>query len=116
MKMSFWDLDNDIVFEDEYINIIEIQSKKYFKSIIEKINMYCNELYEENDIMLFDKEERLNIKNNVLILFDLFNIEINNKKIITKLYNKIISDSNKESALNDDFENLKLEILAYINK
>lgn len=116
MKMTFWDLDNDIIFDDEHINVIEIENKKYFKNIIEKINLYCNNILEENDIMLFDKDERMNIKNNVLILFDLFNININDKKIIAKLYNKISSDSDKEVELNNDFENIKLEIISYINK
>ena len=116
MILKFWDLDNDIIFDDEHINVIEIADKNYFRSFVEKLNLYCNGANDENEIMLFNDGERIDIKKNSLILFDLFNIELNEKKILTKLYNVIVSDSNKEESLNNDFENLKLEIIQYINK
>ncbi len=74
MRISFFDLDNDIVFDDEHINILEIVDTKYFTNMILNFNSYCNGEKDDNYILLFDKEETLNFSKHAMILFDIFNI------------------------------------------
>lgn len=89
MELSIFGLEHKIVFDDSHINILEIKDKKFFRKILFLLN---NITKEENEIVLMDNLKRLAIDKEIYMVFDLYNIEYNSKKILNKLYT-IIADN-----------------------
>ena len=67
---------------------------------------------ESNEIVLLDNEKRVELKKNVLVFTDLFNIDFNSKKIITKIYNELIESIKKRQ--DDELENLTIKLRNYL--
>lgn len=106
MKLKINGFENDIIFDDEHINTLEVNDSKLFSHIIELLNNKVNG-FESNEIFLLDdNEEELNMSKEIYILFDLFNMDYNSKKILNKLY-QIISENIKK---NQDYEIEKLTL------
>ena len=83
-------------FNDENINILEIKDSKCFTHIIKILNEKINGI-ESNEIFLLDNNENeLNMGKEMYMIFDLFNIDYNSKKIISKIY-EIISENIKKN-------------------
>ena len=100
MKLKINGFDNEIIFNDENINILEIKDSKCFTHIIKILNEKINGI-ESNEIFLLDNNENeLNMGKEMYMIFDLFNIDYNSKKIISKIY-EIISENIKK---NQDYE------------
>ncbi len=110
MIMSIFGLENKITFEEGKINVLEIYNKKFFRRMIEILN--GEEEAENNEIVLLDNEKRVELKKNVLVFTDLFNIDFNSKKIITKIYNELIESIKKRQ--DDELENLTIKLRNYL--
>lgn len=110
MIMSIFGLENKIIFEEGKINVLEIYNKKFFRKMIEILN--GEEEAEDNEIVLLDNEKRVDLKKNVFVLTDLFNIDFNSKKIITKIYNELIENIKKRQ--DDELENLTIKLRNYL--
>ena len=89
MELSIYGLENPIIFDDEHINILEIDNKKLFVKILTLLNNKCNGIDTGNEIILKEENKELKINNNMFIVFDIFNIDFNSNKVITKLYTNI---------------------------
>ena len=98
MKLKINGFDNEIIFNDENINILEIKDSKCFTHIIKILNEKINGI-ESNEIFLLDNNENeLNMGKEMYMIFDLFNIDYNSKKscrLQIKLLN--FNYSNKEN-------------------
>lgn len=110
MIMSIFGLENKITFEEGKINVLEIYNKKFFRRMIEILN--SEEEAENNEIVFLDNEKRVELKKNVLVFTDLFNIDFNSKKIITKIYNELIESIKKRQ--DDELENLTIKLRNYL--
>lgn len=89
MKLRINGFENEIIFNDKNINVLEIKEPKCFTHIIDILNQEINEI-ENNEIFLLDEnEEELKIEKEMYLVFDLFNIDYNNKKILNKIYELI---------------------------
>lgn len=110
MIMSIFGLENKITFEEGKINVLEIYNKKFFRRMIEILN--GEEEAENNEIVILDNEKRVELKKNVLVFTDLFNIDFNSKKIITKIYNELIESIKKRQ--DDELENLTIKLRNYL--
>lgn len=110
MIMSIFGLENKIIFEEGKINVLEIYNKKFFRKMIEILN--GEKEAEDNEIVLLDNEKRADLKKNVFVLTDLFNIDFNSKKIITKIYNELIENIKKRQ--DDELENLTIKLRNYL--
>lgn len=110
MIMSIFGLENKFTFEEGKINVLEIYNKKFFRRMIEILN--GEEEAENNEIVLLDNEKRVELKKNVLVFTDLFNIDFNSKKIITKIYNELIESIKKRQ--DDELENLTIKLRNYL--
>lgn len=104
MELSIYGLENPIIFDDEHINILEIDNKKLFVKILTLLNNKCNGIDTGNEIILKEENKELKINNNMFIVFDIFNIDFNSKKVLTKLYTNIAKNVDNS----DDFELEKL--------
>lgn len=92
-------LDNELVLNDAQIGVIEINDIKLYRHILEIINNKVEGIYNNELFILSDKYEEIDFKNNVYLLNDIFNIDINSKKIINKIYNLINSSYDDEEKL-----------------
>ena len=98
MKIVINFLDNQIDFENNIFSI-EIENKSYLFRIIEEFNKINNGNISES-INVFDKKyNEINLKNKFDIYFDYFNIDINSKKIQTKIYDYIINNISEEDKI-----------------
>lgn len=112
MKLRINGFENEIIFEEKNINILHIKNPKCFEHIIDIINQKIIGL-ENNEIFLLDNDEQeINMSKEMHMIFDLFNIEYNSKKVLNKLYEKIAENIKIIQDLRID--NLKLELRNYL--
>lgn len=100
MKLSIKYIDNNIDFDNSYINCLEIENKNYFYKIVNDINSISNGNILEDVIFSDDEYKELNLSNKINMVFDYFNFDFNSKKIISIINKKIndnISVENKEN-------------------
>lgn len=96
MKLRINGFENELNLGNGKVNIVQIENSKLFTHIIDVLNDKINGI-DNNEIFLFDeKNEELNISKEMIIVFDMFNIDFNTKKIIGKIYD-IISNNIKEN-------------------
>ena len=111
MIMSIMGFENKIQFKDDMINVLEIYNQKLFSEIINTINNQCNG-EEDNQIVLMENDKRLSFEKTVYLLTDVFNIDFNSKKILSKIYS--ILTHNVENRQDDELENITLKLRNYL--
>lgn len=112
MKLKLNGFENEIEFEEEMVNVISVNNVECFRNIITSINSKI--LGEEiNEVFLLnDEKEELDMNKEVLMVLDVFNIDYNSKKILSKIYELI----EEKIVMNQDFEidNKIFELRNYI--
>ena len=112
MKIINNNWQRQIVLEDYLIHTIVFENKKYCReNILELIRQHKG---YEGKFILSNNNKEVSFDKNSYFISDLFNIDINNKKIITKIYGellKIVTDDIAEynkitSYIREYFENL----------
>lgn len=77
-----------IVLEDNLIHTIVFENKKYYReNILELIRQHKG---YEGSFILSNNNREVTFDKNSYFISDLFNIDINNKKIITKVYGELL--------------------------
>ncbi|MBQ3409270.1 MAG: type II-A CRISPR-associated protein Csn2 [Clostridia bacterium] len=103
MKLLIKGFENEVVFSNQYINVIQIENKALFQSITNQLNTAINGEVDETDVVLLsDNGDELDFENTAYMMTDLYNIDINNKKILTKIQEKILKDFSLENVSNID--------------
>ena len=121
MIMKIFSLENDIIFTEEYINVLQIQDKKLFTNVINSLNDNINNIEDTKErIIILDNDTEIKIEKEVLMFIDVFNIDFNQKKIQNALYNKIEKIYKQEfermSEFQTIFQNLLLNVLDVFNE
>lgn len=121
MIMKIFSLENDITFTEEYINILQIQDKKLFTNVINSLNDNINNIEDTKErIIILDNDIEIKIEKEVLMIIDVFNIDFNQKKIQSALYNKIEKIYKQEfermSEFQTIFQKLQLNVLDVFNE
>lgn len=98
MKVNY--IEHQIIFEEEKINVFEIENKKLFYRFINDLYRLKNGELVEEFIAYNEKNEEINISKNIHILINYFNLELDAKKIITDA-NKIIIEQLDEKDILD---------------
>ncbi len=80
MKLINEDLNNEIVFEENKVNLLVIENKKKFVEFIQEIIKQING--DEGKFSLFDKNTELKIHDKIDIIKDIFDLDVNNKKSV----------------------------------
>lgn len=117
--MSIIGFENEIEFKENSVNVLEIVDKKLFSNFINNINEQCNEaINDDNSVVLFDENERIQISKNIYLMTDLFNIDLNEKKIINKFYNLIAENirNNQDNQLENLIINFRNYLINEINE
>lgn len=91
MKIRIQGFENEIVFDDESVNIIQMSNKILFQNIMEKIFQSTKESTLEIQL-ISNKNETLKFQDNVFFVTDLYNLNINTKAVISKI-SEYISES-----------------------
>lgn len=111
MKLINEDLNNEIIFEENKVNLLVVENKKKFVEFIQEIIKQING--NEGKFSLFDKNTELKIYNKVEIIKDIFDLDINNKKILNKIYHEL-----EELSIDSEFlletKNMESNLLKYI--
>lgn len=105
MIMRISNFENDIAISDEYVRVLEIENKALFIKIVQSINSLCYNQDSDEYILLLKGDEQLNFSKDAYFIFDILNIDFNDRKILNKLYLRI-----KSSIYLDDEIRQKLEI------
>lgn len=121
MIIRISNFENDIIISDEYISVLEIEDKPLFANIVQSINSLCYNQESKEYLVLLDDGKELDFSKNVYFIFDILNIDFNDRKILNKLYSSIkvslysdLAVRNKlEICLRDAFNLLDLSLLEF---
>lgn len=121
MIMKIFSLENDIIFSEECINVLQIQDKKLFANVINSLNDNINGIQNTKErIIILDNDTEIKMEKEALMVIDLFNIDFNQKKIQSALYNKIEKVYKQEfermSEFQTLFQKLQLNVLDVFNE
>lgn len=90
MKIINNNWQRQIVLEDNLIHTIIFENKKYYReNILELIRQHKG---YEGSFILSDNNKEVSFDKNSYFISDLFNIDINNKKIISKVYGELLKN------------------------
>ena len=93
MKLVINYIENEIIFKDGTINVLEIENKKYFYRIINDLNKIANGDIDENIKFIDSNFEEVDFSNKIKLVIDYFNIELNDKKTINEIEKYILKNS-----------------------
>lgn len=116
MKLCIKYIDNILVFNNEYINCLEVENKNYFYKIVKELNNIANGEMEDNVIFTDNESNEINIINKINIIIDYFNIDFNSKKILSLINKKInssisVNDKDNLSKLYNKIKKIYIPIL-----
>lgn len=110
MIMKINNFENDISISEEYIRVIEIEDKSLFANIIQSIYSLCNKEESNEYILLTEEDRNLDFSKDVFFIVDILNIDFNERKILSKLYNNIKLSIIQNSELKEKLESNFIEM------
>ena len=116
MNLRISGIENEIELKD--ITIIEVMNKKFYSNILKIINYNCTETIDDKTIILKENDEILKMNKEIYLIFDLFNIDYNSKKILSKIYEKISCniDKNEDYEIEENFAKIRKYLISEINE
>ena len=109
MKLVHQDFSRPIFEEkDNFVELI-IESQECMRAYISELAGLCKG--QEGRYVLSDKEKEVDLAKNVEIIFDIFSLEINEKRILNKLYSEM-----NELAKSEEFFVKTQEVILGIQK
>lgn len=91
MKMQLLEYENDIVFKENNINVLELETTKSFRNIVKDL-FKLEKGEDQTRIRLFESNEEKNCNNKIFCISDYYNLEYNTQKNINTLYKYLFSD------------------------
>ena len=90
MKIINKNWQRKIEIEDNIIYTLVFENKKYYReNIIELINQHKG---NEGSYILSNDNKEISFDKNSYIITDIFNIDINNKKVLSKIYSSLLKE------------------------
>lgn len=107
MKLVYPDYKYHIDFIENTVNIMIIENQVEFRRLVQELGAQSNG--EDGRFVLSDNDKTLKISDNVVMIIDPFSISVNNKKILDKIYSKMLTEiETSELYLCKDKINFKL--------
>lgn len=103
MKIKINYFDNEINFNNEFINVIEIESKNYFYRFIRDLNRIVNEGYSDDVTFINDDNSEKNMNGKLKVVVDYFDFNFDSKKYtndILKYVNGSMNEDDKKDLYN----------------
>ena len=89
MILRISNFQNDVAISDEYIRVLEIEDRALFANIIHSIFALCNDQENKEYIVLIKEGKELPFSKNVVLISDILNFDLNDKKMLNRLYGNI---------------------------
>ena len=107
MKIINKNWQRKIEIEDNIIYTLVFENKKYYReNIIELINQHKG---NEGSYILSNDNKEISFDKNSYIITDIFNIDINNKKVLSKIYSSLLKEIVEDiSSYNELSTNIRL--------
>lgn len=113
MKINCNYIDNSIVFDDDKINVIEIENKKFFYRFVKDLYSISNgDVLEE--LVYLDNNMEINLVNKIKIINNYFDFDFTSKKYGVEIIKKLVNSINDEDK--DDIIMLQNRIYQKVNK
>lgn len=102
MKLSHYDIENQIDFEENAFQLLVVEnSKEYYKLVSQLIGQSNG---EDGEFILFEEKENIDIEKKVVVIHDFFTLDCNTKKIenaLNSLSLEILNDGDFVKDLNE---------------
>ncbi len=115
MKLVHPEFNYQIEFKENIVDLIVIEDKKVFREYIGELYSQCMELNDSGKFVLSNEEKEIKLSKKVEIILDFYSLDINNKKIITEVYNKLKEMSTEEDMYVETGK-INSEIVRYVDK
>lgn len=117
IKLRIFAFENEIMFEENYVNILEISNKSMFNHIVYSLNKLTNNKEMElEEFVLEEDNKKLNFFNDTLIKYDCFNIDFNDIKFIKSIYANIEDIYKMEYERKEELQRCYNSLLENVNK
>lgn len=114
MKINCNYIDNSIIFEDSKVNVIELESKRFFYRFVSNLYSISNGDTLEEFICLDDDNKEINLANNIKIFNNYFEFDFNSKKYNNEIIKQLIDNISDEDK--SDIINLQKKLYQKVNK
>lgn len=114
MRINCNYVENSIIFEDEKINSIEMENKKFFYRFVRDLYSISNGDVLEEFIFLDDNNKEISVFNKIKIFNNFFEFDFNSKKYNMEILKQLVSEINDEDK--NEILNLQKKIYTKVNK
>ena len=111
MKIVYGEREFILEFRENEVQVVTIENKEYFSEFLQ--NLYDQSQGMEGKIILSEGEKTLSLSKYAEIIWNPFSVDINNKKILGKLYHEL-KDISSEEQYREICE-LNSEIVRYLD-
>lgn len=85
MKLRIFDMETDVVFSDQYVNVIEIENRAYYRELVARFNQVFDGWETEKPFTIIGNTSEKLGKNDFLLINNAFMLEYVTKAISTKI-------------------------------
>lgn len=87
MKLVYTELEQQLIFQENRVNVLVIEHKELFRRMIQELAKQIDGV--EGRFVLSDNDKILKIDKDVCLVVNPFALEINSRKALTGLYNEL---------------------------
>ena len=111
MKLIYGERELVMEFRENQVQVAVVENQEYFSILLE--NLYRQSIGGEGKFIFSEGDKILSLEKQAEIIWNPFSIDMNNKKILGKLYHELQTISLEESY--DAIGNLNAEIIRYLD-
>lgn len=111
MKLIYGERELVMEFRENQVQVAVVENQEYFSRLLE--NLYRQSTGGEGKFIFSEGDKILSLEKQAEIIWNPFSIDMNNKKILGKLYHELQTISLEESY--DAIGNLNAEIIRYLD-
>lgn len=87
MKLVYTELEQQLVFQENKVNVLVIEQKELFRRMIQELDKQISG--EEGGFVLSDNNKTMRIDKEICLILNPFALDINSRKALTGLYNEL---------------------------
>lgn len=87
MKLVYTELEQQLVFQENKVNVLVIEQKELFRRMIQELDKQISG--EEGGFVLSDNNKTMKIDKEICLILNPFVLDINSRKALTGLYNEL---------------------------
>lgn len=112
MILQWLDMGIDFEFQENRINVLVLENQEIYADFMSKLMISLEK--GEDSFVLYDNEKKLNLSKNVEVIFSPLLIDLNNKRILTYLYDEMKELSDECTC--EKKEQINVEIVSYLDE